>query len=812
MDARSPIADEAVAFLERLRPAGPWVLTAILPDMLPGQLPTITITAQEVDEVRDFIAKYNGQRNLYYSVNPTRKPTNKKASKTNIDAIEFALADCDPRDDESPEDAKARYMDAIEASSVHWPTFIVDSGNGLQFGWRLADRLVLPDPVQDDKGHDVLSEPARVVVDDVEARFKAVMERLDAKAGTQNIDRILRLPGTLNIPNAPKRKRGRVACTASLIEFNDGVHGLAAFPLAPPPPKEKPKPPRGRKPAPRELPQELRLMLGLIGESPAGYQSRSHLLWAFVNAALRKGLDDYLIVDACCGAAQGSSIGDHVRENGGEPYVKEQIERALNAAPKSDNGEGSIVRWVAGKLDKVWRQTERLMIDAGVPVYVRGGHLVQPLWRWEKSAGERDVLTMLFVPYNVARLGDVVAHQARIQFQKFDARSGKWRNVDPPNEVIERLIVIGHWSFPSVVGLANSPTMRRDGSLLVKEGYDAATQLWYKSSGGIDLPPIPDCLTREDAEAALNKLNELLGGFPFEDDTSRSAALAALMTPVLRAAMDIAPMFLITAPEPRTGKTKLVYLCAVLATGRNPVATAGSEKPEEMEKRIETAALGGRPILHFNNLPNGMVLESSGLSQMLTEGEVVIRKLGAHEEGTCDCRATTAYANGNNVTVSADLVLRTVAIRLDAQSERPEERSFEFDPIERVRTDRGGYLAAVFIIAKAFDPACGRFRPGPGTAAGPVGRGRAAGDPRVLERPAAARRARGSAAVARPERERLPGPAGWRGRGQRRHRPAGRRYPPLVRRRRRDRGLRAQHAAEAQAGQDGGPVGRAGSP
>ena len=127
-------------------------------------------------------------------------------------------------------------------------------------------------------------------------------------------------------------------------------------------------------------------------------------------------------------------------------------------------------------------------------------------------------------------------------------------NIDPPNEVIERLIVIGHWSFPSVVGLVNSPAMRRDGSLLVNEGYDAATQLWYKSSGGIGLSPISDRPTREDAEAALNKLNELLGGFPFEDDTSRAAALAALMTPVLRAAMDIAPLFLITAPEPRTGR------------------------------------------------------------------------------------------------------------------------------------------------------------------------------------------------------------------------------------------------------------------
>jgi putative DNA primase/helicase len=443
-------------------------------------------------------------------------------------------------------------------------------------------------------------------------------------------------------------------------------------------------------------------MLELTGEAPAHWKTRSHLLWGFIHSALRKGLDDYVIVDAVLGAAQGSSIGDHVRENGGEPYVKSQIERALNAAPKSDSSDGPIIRWAAGTLDKVWRLTERTLIDAGVPVYVRGGRLVQPLWRWEKSAGERDALTMLFVPYNVARLGDVAAHQARVQYQKFNTRSNKWVNVDPPNEVMERLIVIGHWSFPSVIGLVNSPTMRRDGTLLVKEGYDPATQLWYKSSGGIDLPLIPDRPTREDAKAALKKLDELLGGFPFEDDTSRAAALAALMTPVLRAAMDIAPLFLITAPEPRTGKTKLVYLCAVVATGRNPVATAGSEKPEEMEKRIETAALSGRPILHFNNLPNGMTLESAGLSQMLTEGEVVIRKLGVHEEGTCDCRATTVFANGNNVTVSADLVLRTVAIRLDAQSERPEERTFEFDPIERVRADRGGYLAAIFTIAKAF--------------------------------------------------------------------------------------------------------------
>ena len=34
------------------------------------------------------------------------------------------------------------------------------------------------------------------------------MLRLGAKAGTQNIDRILRLPGTINLPNAVKAKEG----------------------------------------------------------------------------------------------------------------------------------------------------------------------------------------------------------------------------------------------------------------------------------------------------------------------------------------------------------------------------------------------------------------------------------------------------------------------------------------------------------------------------------------------------------------------------------------------------------------------------
>ena len=44
-----------------------------------------------------FVAKHNGQRNLYYAVNPLRGPVTKKAAKTDVAAIEYLFADLDPQ-------------------------------------------------------------------------------------------------------------------------------------------------------------------------------------------------------------------------------------------------------------------------------------------------------------------------------------------------------------------------------------------------------------------------------------------------------------------------------------------------------------------------------------------------------------------------------------------------------------------------------------------------------------------------------------------------------------------------------------------
>ena len=160
--------------------------------------------------------------------------------------------------------------------------------------------------------------------------------------GTHNIERLLRLPGTINRPNAVKRKKGRVDCMAGIVRTTDVRYPLALFSKFEAEADDAKAEEKTDDGGAAELPPSLRALLYVPdhgANNPAGgYETRSHLMFAFVAMALRAKIDRDAIVTACLDEARrGCAIHAHCTENGGVAYVKRQIERAREKLKENQN-------------------------------------------------------------------------------------------------------------------------------------------------------------------------------------------------------------------------------------------------------------------------------------------------------------------------------------------------------------------------------------------------------------------------------------------------------------------------------------------
>jgi hypothetical protein len=135
-----------------------------------------------------------------------------------------------------------------------------------------------------------------------------------------------------------------------------------------------------------------------------------------------------------------------------------------------------------------------------------------------------------------------------------------------------------------------------------------------------------------------------------------------------------------------TGKSYLGDTASALATGRPcPVAAAG-RNGDETDKRLVGLLLAGFPNCCIDNI-NGE-LGSDLLCQAVERPVIRLRRLGGSDISELETRATV-FANGNGMRVRGDMTRPTLLCDLDAEMERPELRTFKFDPVERVLSDRG---------------------------------------------------------------------------------------------------------------------------
>jgi hypothetical protein len=197
---------------------------------------------------------------------------------------------------------------------------------------------------------------------------------------------------------------------------------------------------------------------------------------------------------------------------------------------------------------------------------------------------------------------------------------------------------------------------------------------------------------------------ELVSQFPFLSDPHKAAWFAGLLTPFGRHAVaGPCPLFLFESASPGTGKTILADLVAVAAAGREMPRSTFSEKEEEQRKVITAVALGGDRLHLFDNV--SVPFGGGPIDAALTGTAWKDRMLGESKmtlELPLHC---LFYATGNNVFLKGDVRRRIVPSRLEADCERPEERTGFKIPnlLEHVRQTRPQIVADALTILRAFE-------------------------------------------------------------------------------------------------------------
>ena len=246
------------------------------------------------------------------------------------------------------------------------------------------------------------------------------------------------------------------------------------------------------------------------------------------------------------------------------------------------------------------------MHEAGVPFYRRDKDLVRILRIQLKLSDGGDVLVPAVVPIAMPTLLRTLGLSA--QWQKFNHK-GEQVGIDPPTAVAEQILsMIDEWPFPPLRGVIATPSMRYDGTLLTEPGYDPATGLVLFEPPA--MPEIPEHPSKAAALDALALLNDLLAEFVFADDdnVSRSAAVSMIMTAVLRGAMPVAPMHVITKPVAGSGGSYMQDIVAAIAIGdRCPVISLVPGDDKENDKRLNGAALAQQPIIALDNLSSTLM-------------------------------------------------------------------------------------------------------------------------------------------------------------------------------------------------------------
>lgn len=349
-----------------------------------------------------------------------------------------------------------------------------------------------------------------------------------------------------------------------------------------------------------------------------------------------------------------------------------------------------------GKLPWICDQAEMILARSG-RVYQRNGFLVKIIFAGSSTVIRRDKNEKSPI-IQVIDMPGIVDHLTRIaSWYQFNPKKEEKKYIDCPKKVAETIISRGQWKIPELTGVISAPTLRPDGTILQKRGYDKKTGLLLI---GKDFPQIKENPDRDDAIKAVAIIKEVLKDVPFKTRIDRSVMLAAILTAMVRKSLETAPLFGFTAPKMGSGKTLLTDVMALVASGKRSAKINQAQTEEEEQKRLLAVLMEGDEVVCIDNIK--YPLESEALCTITSETEWSARVLGINTELKKISTNTTWTATGNNLRIKGDLSTRAIMCQLDPGCERPEEREFPEHLRDIVKRRRFELIDAALTILRAY--------------------------------------------------------------------------------------------------------------
>ena len=234
-------------------------------------------------------------------------------------------------------------------------------------------------------------------------------------------------------------------------------------------------------------------------------------------------------------------------------------------------------------------------------------------------------------------------------------------------------------------------------------GYDDATGI-YVRNGVARFPKIETEFDPERIKELVDACLKPFRRYSYADHIKgRTAMLAAVLTAVLRPAMETAPMIAVTSPEIGVGKSFIAQTLGVIATGDLPkMKSVERSSSSEMRKLLFADLLEQNPVLVYDNLDG--TFRNEVLTSFITTPVWSDRVLGESRTGGSIFNTALLVTNGVNMSFPRGMSRRYLLIDLRPPCENHITADFGFTPQGEAKLHRPEIVAAALGIAIAARP------------------------------------------------------------------------------------------------------------